>query len=114
MTCADSLIHSTASYAPNFRNAPTISCLPIFWRNCVRWRTVNQFPSACSGLLVDRYSLRSGEGGIRHSRENPEETTHFAKGGAESGANDPENKAIDPGLALVVERWDSLPDAVRV
>jgi hypothetical protein len=55
----------------------------------------------------------SGEGGIRHSRENPEETTHFAKGGAESGANDPENKAIDPGLALVIERWDTLADAIR-
>ena len=55
----------------------------------------------------------SGGGGIRHSRENPEETTHFSESGAESGANDPKNDPIDPDLALVVERWDSLPDAVR-
>jgi hypothetical protein len=55
----------------------------------------------------------SGGGGIRTTTENPEETPHFSKGGAESGANDPQNDRIDPGLALLVERWDSLPEAVR-
>jgi hypothetical protein len=56
---------------------------------------------------------QSGEGGIRRTLEIYEETADFSKGGAESGANDPKNRPIDPDLALVVERWDSLPEAVR-
>jgi len=55
----------------------------------------------------------SGGGGIRRAREILEETAHFLEGGAESGANDPKNRPIDPDLALVVARWDSLPEAVR-
>src|SRR5262245_11054266 len=55
----------------------------------------------------------SGGGGIRHSRETPEETTHFSERGAESGVNDLKNEPIDPDLALVVERWDSARSSSR-
>ncbi len=50
----------------------------------------------------------------RATPENPEENSDFPKGGASGAAVKPEIVHSDPGLAMVVRRWDSLPEAVRV
>jgi hypothetical protein len=45
-----------------------------------------------------------------HSTEN---STNPAPGGAESGALAPQNPAIDPALAALIDAWPTLPDAIR-
>ena len=51
--------------------------------------------------------------GIESPANSLENNALSAQGGAESGANGPKNDRIDPDLALVIQGWDSLPDAVR-
>jgi len=43
----------------------------------------------------------------------PLENALFAEGGAESGAVAAQVGPIDSDLALLVERWDALPEALR-
>jgi hypothetical protein len=51
--------------------------------------------------------------GIETPANFPENSTVSSQAGAKSGANNPQNDRSNPDLTLVVERWDSLPDAVR-
>ena len=43
----------------------------------------------------------------------PENDADFPKGGASGAALEPEMGPSDPGLAMVVRRWESLPEVVR-
>jgi hypothetical protein len=58
-------------------------------------------------------SASSGEGGIRTIPGNPAKTELSEMDGAESGALAAKSTLIDPGLALIVEAWPKLPEAVR-
>ena len=47
------------------------------------------------------------------THENPEKNGLSENGGAPGGAPEPETGAFDPELAAVIERWPTLPQAVR-
>ncbi len=51
--------------------------------------------------------------GIETPANSPAYDRVSPQGGAESGANGPKNDRIDRDLAMVVERWDFLPEAFR-
>lgn len=70
-----------------------------------RFQAKNLLPLPAAGFQ----ETPSGEGGIRTSLENPEKTTIFVKGGAESGAV----AFREPDLALIVEAWSRLSEAIK-
>ena len=45
--------------------------------------------------------------------QNPEENGDFPKAGAPGAAVESEIGISDPDLAVIVQRWDSLPEAVK-
>jgi hypothetical protein len=51
--------------------------------------------------------------GIEPHQYSSENSTNPAEGGAKSGALAPENPAIDPTLAAVIDAWAKLPEAIR-
>jgi hypothetical protein len=55
----------------------------------------------------------SGGGGIRTPPENPGKTAFSEKGGADSGAVTLSNFSNDSDLALIINAWPNLPEAIR-
>jgi hypothetical protein len=51
--------------------------------------------------------------GIEPHQHSPKDLTNPAPGGAKSGALAPENPAIDPALAALIDAWPTLPEAIR-
>jgi hypothetical protein len=52
-------------------------------------------------------------GGIRTGHENGQKTAISSSGGAESGAVGADSGPIDPDLAVIIDAWPTLPEAVR-
>lgn len=51
--------------------------------------------------------------GIEPHAHSPENTTNPNSGGAKSGALTPANPNIDTSLAMVIDAWPTLPEALR-
>jgi hypothetical protein len=51
--------------------------------------------------------------GLEQSKNYPRRVQVSRTSGAKSGAVDCENAPIDPGLAQVIEVWDTLPPGIR-
>jgi hypothetical protein len=51
--------------------------------------------------------------GIEPHADSPGNSINPAPGGAKSGAPSPENAAIDPALAALIEAWPTLPEPIR-
>jgi integrase len=66
----------------------------------------------CETQPVDAKGLNGGSG-IRTSRQIPRKTAIPGRGGAKSGALDPETPAINSELVAVMNAWPKLPDAIR-
>ena len=60
----------------------------------------------------DRFRI-NGEDGIRTPQENAGKTRASDQGGAESGALGAQHGPIEPDLALLIDRWPTLPDATK-
>lgn len=54
-----------------------------------------------------------GDTGLEPVAQNAENASSSEKSDAESDVSGARNGAIDPGLALIIERWPNLPEAVR-
>jgi len=64
-------------------------------------------------VLPARLFTPTDPDGIRTTLEKPRKQAESGRGGAESGAPGGKNAPADPDLALIVDRWASLPAAVR-
>jgi hypothetical protein len=54
-----------------------------------------------------------GDTGLEQSSESSAETSRTARGGAQSGARGATGKMIDADLAMVVDIWPTLPEAIQ-
>jgi hypothetical protein len=51
--------------------------------------------------------------GLETPANSPQNSTNPAPGGAKSGALDAKTPAIDPGLAVIIDAWPKVPEAIR-
>ena len=70
-------------------------------------------PLENSGKTADFQFEMSGERGIRTLSDSPVEMACFAVSGAESGALTADPAFVASDLALLIDRWSALPEAVR-
>ena len=68
------------------------------------------FASSCDLLQLSKVAGT----GLELSQESSENSIVDEQGGAESGALGAQNGPIGPDLAVVVEAWPGLPEAIKV